>query len=138
MPVIDEENYHQYISLPYFIIKKRNSGAIGNAQFSDILRVYLLAAYGGYWIDATCLMTDTFPDGMSGLPFFVFHSQGEFAYTLIQSCFIHAGKGNYLMSRWAQLMTELWRKESKLLHYFQLHLMFKAMITVDDRARKEY
>lgn len=136
--IITEENYGRYISLPDFIIKKRERGAIGNAHFSDILRVYLLAAYGGYWIDATCLMTDAFPEGMSRLPFFMYHSQGEFAYTMIQNCFIHAKKSNYLITRWAQLTTELWHNEDRLRHYFQHHLMFKAMISSDDRARKEY
>ena len=136
--IITEENHAQYITLPDFIVTQRRQVTIGNAHFADIIRVYLLAAYGGYWIDATCLMTGSFPEEISEQPFFMYHSQGEFAYTLIQNCFIHAAKGNYLITRWAQLMTALWREECRLLHYFQHHLMFKAMITVDERARKEY
>lgn len=57
---------------------------------------------------------------------------------MIQNCFIHAKKSNYIITRWAQLTTELWHNEDRLLHYFQHHLMFKAMISSDDRARKEY
>lgn len=38
-------------------------GNISNTQFSDILRINLLARYGGYWIDATCLLTQSTPNG---------------------------------------------------------------------------
>lgn len=136
--VITEENYTEYVDIPHFIIKKRAQGKIADAQFSDLLRIYLLATYGGYWIDATCLLTAPIPDWIEKAEFFMYHSHGEFAYTLIQSCFIRAKTESYLIQQWKTLMTDLWKHENRLLHYFQLHLMFKAMITSDKRAACEY
>ena len=136
--LITEENYAQYVHLPPFIVEKRRNGQIVDAQFSDLLRIYLLATYGGYWIDATCLLTAPIPDWIDKAPFFMFRSHGEFAYTQIQSCFIRAKANTYLVQRWRQLMEELWRNEPRMLHYFQFHLMFKAMITADERAASEY
>lgn len=136
--LITEQNYDSYVTLPDFIVRKRRDGRIGDAQFSDLLRIWLLASYGGYWIDATCLMTSEIPPRISNAGFFIFHSYGEFAYTLIQSCFIRADAESYLLQRWKQLMAELWRTEDSLLHYFQLHIMFKAMVRADWRARTEY
>lgn len=136
--LITEENYAQYVHLPPFIVEKRRNGQIVDAQFSDLLRIYLLATYGGYWIDATCLLTAPIPDWIDKAPFFMFRSHGEFAYTQIQSCFIRAKANTYLVQRWRQLMEELWRNEPHMLHYFQFHLMFKAMITADERAASEY
>ena len=83
-------------------------------------------------------MTAPIPESISRAGFFVFHSEGEFGYTLIQSCFIRAAAGNYLICRWRQLMEELWASDARLLHYFQLHLMFKAMVEADPVAREEY
>ena len=35
-------------------------------------------------------------------------------------------------------MAALWANERCMLHYFQLHLMFKAMVQADSRAHEEY
>ena len=136
--LVTEANYVDYVALPEGITALRRAGRISDAQFSDLLRVWLLSAYGGFWIDATCLMTAPIPESISRAGFFVFHSEGEFGYTLIQSCFIRAAAGNYLICRWRQLMEELWATDARLLHYFQLHLMFKAMVEADPVAREEY
>ncbi len=136
--LITEANYADYVTLPGHIVAARQAGRIADAQFSDLLRIWLLADYGGFWIDATCLMTAPIPECISRANFFMFHSEGEFAYTLIQSCFIRARAGGYLICRWRQLMDELWQSDGRLLHYFQLHLMFKAMVEADCRAAEEY
>ncbi len=132
--VLTEDTWPDYVSLPSVVLRKRRAGLIGDAQFSDILRVCLLARYGGWWVDATCLATSAFPSWVIQQPFFMFRSCGEFAYTAIQSCFIRAQRGSYLARRWRQLMLCLWENEGRTLHYFQLHLMFKAMIEADPTA----
>ena len=53
---IDDMNFDKYIHIPDFIIKKRNEGKISTTHFSDILRVYLLAEYGGLWLDASAFI----------------------------------------------------------------------------------
>lgn len=132
--VLTEDTWPDYVTLPSAVLRKRSAGLIGDAQFSDILRVCLLARYGGWWVDATCLVTSAFPSWAIQQPFFMFRSHGEFAYTAIQSCFIRAQRGSYLARRWRQLMLCLWENEERTLHYFQLHLMFKAMTEADTTA----
>ena len=88
--LITEENVGEYITFPEYIIRKRAEGEITPAQYSDLIRIYLLATYGGTWIDATCLLTAPIPQKIIDLDFFLYHSSGEFSYTLIQSCFIRA------------------------------------------------
>lgn len=51
--LLDHTNYTEYITLPDDICRKHDSGVIGHAHFSDILRLSLLARYGGLWVDAT-------------------------------------------------------------------------------------
>ena len=136
--LITEENYTEYVEFPDWITRKRREGRIADAQFSDLLRLWLLASYGGCWIDATCFLTAPVPENILRADLFMFRTCGEFAYTLVQSCFIRARAGDWLMLRWQRLMAELWRNEGGLLHYFQLHLMFKAMVEADCRAREEF
>ena len=40
------------------IEEKFEKGKIGMAHFSDLLRISLLAKWGGMWIDSTALCTD--------------------------------------------------------------------------------
>lgn len=51
--VITEENYKNYVSFPEWIEDKRNRGIISRTHFSDLLRLELLAKYGGVWLDST-------------------------------------------------------------------------------------
>lgn len=136
--LITEQNFADYVELPDSILRKRRAGRISNAHFSDVLRVFLLARYGGYWIDATCLLTAPIPEKIAAEPFFMFHSCGEFSYTLIQSCFIRCRKGEYIMERWQQMLTDYWAHENRLMHYFLLHLMFVALVRYDERFRRSY
>lgn len=51
--VITEDNYKDYVSFPEWIETKRNEGIISRTHFSDLLRLELLAEYGGVWLDST-------------------------------------------------------------------------------------
>ena len=55
--IIDEKNMLSYIDIPDYVLRKWKNGIIPNAQFSDIIRILLLAQYGGTWIDATVYCT---------------------------------------------------------------------------------
>lgn len=136
--VVTERNFSDYVQLPPAILAKRAAGKIGAAHFSDILRVFLLEQYGGYWIDATCLLTDTFPERIRQESFFMYHSHGEFAYTQIQSCFIRSEAGHYLIRAWRQVLEAYWASEPRLIHYFLLHLMFVALSRHDARFARLY
>ena len=59
--MITQENYKTYVELPDYIIEKFEQGKMSITALSDILRVALLAEYGGFWIDATVFISDYFP-----------------------------------------------------------------------------
>ena len=54
--VIDKYNYKDYIEISPVIIKKVRNKVFSITFFSDILRMNLLAKYGGIWIDATVFL----------------------------------------------------------------------------------
>lgn len=68
--VISEDNYKEYVDIPKDILDKVESGNITITQLSDILRVSLLAAHGGLWLDASILCVREFPQYVSESYFF--------------------------------------------------------------------
>ena len=68
--IVDKNNIEQYITLPLYIKEKVDKGYITYTHYSDIIRVSLLAQYGGIWIDSTCFVTKEIPSKIKQLAFF--------------------------------------------------------------------
>lgn len=51
--IITEENYKDYVDIPKWVEEKKNKGIITKTNYSDLLRLSLLAKYGGMWLDST-------------------------------------------------------------------------------------
>lgn len=56
--IVTLDNLSEYVELPRIIYTKFKAGWISGAHFSDIIRLALLAKYGGIWIDSTVYCTD--------------------------------------------------------------------------------
>ncbi len=84
-----------------------------------------------------CLPPPT-PKWIETCPIFMYRAYGKFDFTFIQSCFIHANTNNPIILAWCFSMEQLWKKEKKLLHYFQLHLMLKALVYTNSLAKEEF
>ena len=136
--LLTADNYNSYVTLPTAIIEKWHQGKISNTHFSDLLRIHALSQYGGLWVDATCYQTGPVPASILESPLFLFHSHGEFSYTLIQSCFIYAKRGHYVLRQWCAAMDDYWEHENRLINYFTLHLMFIALTRRDERFAQAF
>lgn len=144
MPVVvlDEKSISDWISLPDYIIRKYEKGIISRAHFSDICRVELLYRYGGVWADSTALFTSPIPKMVMNQDFFVFMTNPESSlggsYAFIQNCFIRAKRGTLLISFWRNLMHLYWKNENKLIDYFAHQMLFKYLVTVNDKASESF
>ncbi|MCR5506508.1 MAG: capsular polysaccharide synthesis protein [bacterium] len=136
--LITIENWQKYVDLPDFILEKYKAGIISHAHFADILRLCLLCKYGGYWIDATCLMTADFPTEIEKLDDFMYYSDGQFYWTLINNCFIYARPNSYLMTSWRDAMFNFWKNEDKYYNYFFAHIMFQTLLKKNALAGAEF
>ena len=93
-------------------LSQSGKGDYVNTHFSDILRIHLLAYYGGCWIDATCFQMAPIPLQILQSPLFLFRSHGEFSFTYIQSCFMVSKPNNYVMRKWcAAIRASLEKRE---------------------------
>lgn len=73
--IITQDNYTEFVTLPKYIIEKKEKGMIGAAHFSDVLRVCLLAQYGGLWLDATIYCKEKIPEDYFENDFFTCKSE---------------------------------------------------------------
>lgn len=65
--LVSKDNIDEYVHLPDYIFEKVQQGKISFTHLSDILRVSLLAEYGGFWIDSTCWVTESLPKEVYGM-----------------------------------------------------------------------
>lgn len=51
--IITDENYKEFVAFPTWLEEKYKRGIITKTHLSDLLRISLLARYGGIWLDST-------------------------------------------------------------------------------------
>ncbi len=135
--VLNNSTIVDHSDLPGYVLDKFNKKQMDYAHFSDLLRLNLLKNHGGIWMDATCYMTDLIPEFITKQDFFAFLT-GDltgFPYSFVQSCFIRAKKGCFLCDAWHDMCVDFWKKETKKLDYFQIHLMFKTLVSGNSIAK---
>ena len=138
--VLDENSVFDYITLPDVIVKKYKEGKIHRAHFADICRVELLYEHGGYWVDSTDFMMTPMPEWIEKQDFFMFLTGTKYGspYSFAQNCFIRARKGAYLLAAWRKMILNYWMKENREFDYFMHQLLFKTLVTYDERAKKYF
>ena len=135
--LITAENMFDLVHLPEHIKQRYQKGRIPFAHFSDVLRVALLAEYGGVWLDATVLLTGALPESVSTEPFFMLQRS-------VLSNLPHAGsnwymsarKGNPIMQRMVELLCAYWKRENGLRDYYIFHLFLYLLFTRNPEGQK--
>lgn len=131
--VVTEENRHEYILFPNWIEDKKVTGIISNAQFSDLLRVSLLAEHGGLWLDATVLLTRSIPESIFNYPIFTAKGLNP-SFPLCPVCVDIQKWTGYFLAGWPQslfyrymqdFMLTYWKNEDYLIDYLLLNHIAK-------------
>lgn len=145
--VLNLNNLKDYIDIPDFIQEKSSKGIIPHANFSDYVRLCLLAKYGGTWIDSTVLLTDEIPKKIFETELFFFksaHNCENYSANIIDllvkkkfrlfpkkvnknksksisNWFINAKPENELILATLHFFSEYWKNENELNDYFMFH-----------------
>lgn len=72
--LLSKDNLKDYVDIPSFIFEKVDKGEITLTHLSDIIRMSLLAKYGGFWIDSTVYVTQKI--GGYATPFYSIRQHG--------------------------------------------------------------
>lgn len=130
--IITRENFTQYVELPDYIISKYEKGIIGNAHFSDILRLKLLITYGGTWIDSTVLTTsNNIPSYMFDDDLFVFRTlkPGLDGHPIsVSNWFITSKQHNEILELTLKLLYTYWERNDSLIDYYIFHMFFELAV----------
>ena len=123
--IITNENLFDYVNFPPFIIEKYKKGIIGQAHFSDLLRLELLIKYGGTWIDSTVFCTAN-PEYAFNIPLFVFKTNERNDPGIAgQNWFMSAEKENPILILTRDLLHNYWKKHNSAIHYFIFYFFMK-------------
>lgn len=118
---LDLNNYQNYIKLPDVIENKFKHGKIKYVHFADILRVFLLAQYGGIWIDSTIFFSKMFDDDIFNYRFYSnkinlsdikYISRGRWS-----SFFLCSAECSPIFATLRDLYTEYWNKFDTIIDY---------------------
>lgn len=132
--VLDDTTVPFYADVPSHLL---NNEGITRTHFSDILRLHLLAKYGGIWLDATCFLTEEFESSAMSLSkqdFFCFSYNGP----RIASWFMCADKSSWLVTLTLAALHVYWKRHRKLTGYFMLHDMIEILYCKDERFRQSW
>lgn len=129
--IVTQETLADYVEIPGHIYDKLASGAMTITHFSDIARVFLLAAHGGTWIDAAVLLVNPIPKTVTDDPFFAYRvttSNIKVAHCLFASQFMHARPGHAIPVSLCRALTNYWQNENTLADYFLFQYMCCGVI----------
>lgn len=105
MVFFDEHNIAEHIDLPEWDIPKY--------VVSELLRINLLAKYGGVWVDATCFCVRPLDEWLydyMDAGFFAFDRPGHDR--MISSWFLASNKYNYITLAYQKAMTKFWAENT--------------------------
>ncbi|NMM95230.1 capsular polysaccharide synthesis protein [Bifidobacterium oedipodis] len=98
--IITEKNVEQYVKFPQWVKDKRSRGVMSLTHYSDLLRLCLLADYGGTWLDATFLCTGDLEQIAFGKPVFSIKRPGYLHCSVAQGYFANYSLGCDKTNRW--------------------------------------
>ena len=120
--IISKYNLENYIKLPKHIIEKFNNNIFSITHLSDIVRFALLQKYGGYWIDATYLVTT--PLEKINSPFYTLKLNYCWTYNhpfincLWSANFFALPKNSFVATFGYKALLNYWKKYNLLIDYF--------------------
>jgi hypothetical protein len=112
--LLDEKNIGKYLDIRGLGIV--NEGIIKQA-FSDLVRINLLAQFGGVWVDATCfcqVSLDAWLDKYTKSGFFAFYKPARDRW--IASWFLASAPNCHLVLKWCDESNKYWRNNSFSIH----------------------
>lgn len=156
--MLNSDTLANYIKIPNYIQLLYEKGKMCQAHFSDIIRLMLLAKFGGTWVDSTILLTNKIPDDIRNSNFFTFKSFDSNClynvktieqFSIISNYlnkiisiespyFIHAKAGSYLVNAVLQLILEYWKNERNACDYLMIDKFFALAVIKNENCRKEF
>lgn len=142
---LDDSNVNEFIDIPEPVSSRIRNLSL--AHYSDLLRVALLSAYGGVWLDATVKLTGPLPQEYSHWDCFMYRRdpleknrnywENTYAYYFcwaekfrvnVLSSIIFASKGSAVTTALYGILVLYWTRNENLPDYFFLQILYDVLI----------
>ncbi len=144
---LSDKNISEYLDFPDFMWKENGEFKFNRTFFSDVLRLALLEAYGGVWLDATILMTDYIPKRFATMEYFVFQRDSDVFYreywekmtewywcweqkfkVITLNSIFFGQKHNSTIQILLDLMLYYWKTQNNIIDYFFFQILYTELI----------
>jgi hypothetical protein len=149
---LSKETLSDYMELPDFVWKKFGTGGFVFPKLANLIRLYLLSAYGGMWLDATIYLTAPIDERFLQMDFFALQrsetppadlkiftkfdpiglSWSPKSFVRMQNSYMIAKPHNKIIDDLLSIHFEYWKNETKIGHYFFFQIMFYRMMQHDE------
>ena len=128
--MLNDQNLADYIRLPDYIEKKKDTGQISIARYADLTKFALLEHYGGTWIDSTVYLTDPIPDMILNSDFFAVRNSLLLIDNpvLYPAWFLHAKKENNTIREIRNVAFAYWLKNEHVIEYLLPNLIITLVV----------
>lgn len=131
--VVDREEIESLVDLPEAVLDGLESGRLRPQTFADVARVWLLAKYGGIWLDASILLVKPIPERVfeedmwtaKGIELCFPSAPGLVDIALWQSYFIGSRRSGVTVSFMYDFMTEYFSRYSGMIDYLLINHVAK-------------
>ena len=150
--VLSSENMNEFLELPEFVFKRLGAGGYKLEKLANLVRLYLLSAYGGVWLDATIYLTASIEEKYLQKDFFALQrgetppsdlkyftnfdpiglSWSEKSFVRMQNSYMIAKPNNKIINDLLSILLEYWKKEEQTGHYFFFQICFNQMMQHDE------
>jgi hypothetical protein len=132
--VLDDSLVPHYVDVPPIVLERTQHD---KTKFSDVLRLELLARYGGIWMDATCL-----PRQRVFEPVVDLLASGFFAFRYrsarISSWLLASEPNHPIVALLREAQYVYWEQHRRPLDYYLIHHLFEALYYLDEGFRAGY
>jgi len=151
--VLSKDTLSDYVDdLPEFVWKKFGTGGFDFPKIANLVRLQLLSAYGGIWLDSTIYLTKPLKESWLQQDFFVlqrtetpppdaaffnksdplFFNWDPASQVKLLNSFIAAKPHHKIIDDLLSIHFEYWKKETEINHYFFFQILFNRMMQHDE------
>ena len=135
--ILTLENYHQWVELPEYVVKKFRKGKIPRALFTDLLRLAVLKKYGGVWLDASVLFTGFENEKLlkrwykieqSEFTIYRYFQRGRKEPVGLSNWFIAVRLNEFVVSSVLDMLLAYWKDYNCTVDYYFMHLFISMCL----------
>ena len=141
--VLTEDNYKQYVDIPAWVEEKKNKGIITRTNYSDLLRLSLLAKHGGMWIDSTFFCTQPVLDDYFHYPLWSIKRPDYFHASIASGYFAGYSlacneQNRFVFMTIRDFFLNYWKHNDTMVDYLMVDYMIVLAQKYDNRIAKEF